>query len=179
MLIKIFSLKFDALGGGFDDTSVRDFSQDKEILQITDHLLVRNEIPYLVLVIKYYPFRKEAQDSQAHAQDGKSVEKWRKELGDGDLPLFNRLRDWRSEHCKEEGIPPYVIFTNAQLAAIARSKPQALAELARVDGVGRGKLDKYGLAVLKITVARTEATSPTELGQEQSEGRRLPGLKDE
>ncbi|MBE9594400.1 MAG: HRDC domain-containing protein [Proteobacteria bacterium] len=33
-----------------------------------------------------------------------------------DWLLFNVLREWRAERCKEEGIPPYVIYTNLQLA---------------------------------------------------------------
>jgi ATP-dependent DNA helicase RecQ len=170
--------------GEFDDTPIREFSQDKEILQIRDHLLIRNEIPYLVLVIKYYPFRVEAQASHSRPFDKNNAisstsgenrenrppaENWRKDLGDADLALFNRLRDWRSERCKKDGVPPYLIFTNAQLAGIAKLKPQSLTGLASVDGVGRGKIDRYGPEVLEITAKPPETIStPATLAQSSS-----------
>ncbi|MCM0604472.1 MAG: HRDC domain-containing protein [Xanthomonadaceae bacterium] len=158
MLLKIFSLKFDALMGEFDDSSIQAFSRDKEVLQITDHLLIRNEIPYLILIIKYYPFRKEAQKSITPPQGGdekkRVKEEWKKDLNDSDMVLFNQLRDWRAERCKKDGVPPYLIFTNMQLAAITKSRPQSPADLGRVDGVGTGKIERYAEDVLKITVIR-------------------------
>jgi superfamily II DNA helicase RecQ len=151
MLIKVFSLKFDGLMGCFDDTPIRDFTQDKEVLQVRDHLLIRNEIPYLVLVIKYYPFRKEAEGGQRFDVK-QAANAWKKEIAESDFPLFNRLRDWRSERCKKEGIPPYLIFTNQQLALIVKKKPQSLSELVQIEGIGRGKSDRYGVDVLAITM---------------------------
>ena len=154
MLVKVFSLKFDPMHGKFDDTPVRDFSIDKEILHISDHMLVRNEIPYLVLVIKYYPFRKEAAQAEAKEPDD-SKESWKKEITAEDMPLFNRLRDWRSEQCKKDGVPPYLIFTNRQFAEIVKIKPQTVAELGRIEGVGRGKIERYADSVLQITKVKT------------------------
>jgi superfamily II DNA helicase RecQ len=43
-------------------------------------------------------------------------ESYKEKLTETDWPLFNVLREWRAERCKEEGIPPYVICTNLQLA---------------------------------------------------------------
>jgi len=156
MLIKVFSLKFDALLGGFDDSPVRDFTQDKEVLQVRDHLLIRNEIPYLILVIKYYPFRVEAGKVKTATEGDKQAasEAWKKELSDAEMPLFNLFRDWRSERCKKDGVPPYVIFNNTQLAAITKQRPQSLAELAQIEGIGKGKTDKYGLEIVAITVKK-------------------------
>ena len=127
MLLKVFSLKFDAMLGLFNDTPLHDFIQDKEVLEIRDHMLVRNDIPYLILIIKYYPFRQEASSSGTSgnsfikAAPSKSSEDWKKDLSDENLPLFNRLRDWRSERCKQDGVPPYIIFTNQQLIQIVKA----------------------------------------------------------
>jgi superfamily II DNA helicase RecQ len=155
MLVKVISLKFDAMSGGFDDLPLRDFIQDKEVLQVRDHLLIRSEIPYLILVVKYYPFRIEhnpATKTSSHSVNTKQsdADAWKKDLNESDLPLFNRLRDWRSERCKKDGIPPYLIFTNLQLAEIVKAKPQSLAALAKIDGVGPGKIEKYSFEILAI-----------------------------
>jgi hypothetical protein len=65
-------------------------------------------------------------------------------LTEADLPLFETLRAWRSERCKQEGIPPYVICNNRQLAAVAKARPPTLAALGRIDGFGDlEELDHY------------------------------------
>jgi DNA helicase-2/ATP-dependent DNA helicase PcrA len=61
-----------------------------------------------------------------------------------------RLREWRRERAREDGVPPYVVFHDAVLHAIAEAKPESLAELSRIAGVGPAKLDRYGRAVLAL-----------------------------
>ncbi len=65
-------------------------------------------------------------------------------------PLFERLRAWRTGIAKELGMPPYVIFHDATLAAIAAAPPSTLAELALVNGVGETKLSRYGQQILEV-----------------------------
>ena len=47
-------------------------------------------------------------------------------------------------------MPPYVIFPDATLLEMLRSKPTTLAEMARVSGVGARKLERYGEAFLEV-----------------------------
>ena len=47
-------------------------------------------------------------------------------------------------------MPPYVIFHDATLAAIARLRPASADALAKVSGVGQTKLERYGAEVLQI-----------------------------
>ena len=49
---------------------------------------------------------------------------------------WQRLREWRSGIAKEHGVPAYVVFHDATLAELARSRPQSEAALAQVSGVG-------------------------------------------
>lgn len=70
-----------------------------------------------------------------------------------DEPLFSALREWRLELAREKGLPPYTIFHDATLKAIAELRPSSHATLGTVSGVGQKKLADYGDDVLKI-VAR-------------------------
>jgi ATP-dependent DNA helicase RecQ len=63
-------------------------------------------------------------------------------------PLFDALRETRRSLAAEAGVPAYVIFHDSTLREIAAAKPSTLAELARVNGVGHAKLDRYGDAML-------------------------------
>jgi len=70
-----------------------------------------------------------------------------------DLPaeaagLFEQLRAWRAAAAKEQGVPAYVIFHDSTLREIAGARPASLADLGTVNGIGEGKLAKYGQQVL-------------------------------
>ncbi len=66
------------------------------------------------------------------------------------LGRFEALRRWRLEEARRQGVPPYVIFHDATLAAIAASPPSGEAELARIPGLGASKLARYGAAILAV-----------------------------
>ncbi|MFF0944517.1 DNA helicase RecQ [Kocuria sp. CPCC 205300] len=63
--------------------------------------------------------------------------------------LFQQLRTWRASAAKEQGVPAYVVFTDATLAAIAQARPSSPGELRGISGVGDAKLERYGQAVLQ------------------------------
>ncbi|KOU20861.1 ATP-dependent DNA helicase [Streptomyces sp. WM6349] len=69
---------------------------------------------------------------------------------DMDEGLYERLRDWRADRSKEQGLPPYCVFTDKTLMAIAEAAPSEAGELAMISGVGGRKLDRYGADVLAI-----------------------------
>ncbi len=67
-----------------------------------------------------------------------------------DAPLFEALRAWRRERAAEQGVPPYVIFHDTTLSAIARARPGNEDALASISGVGQTKLQRYAADVLRV-----------------------------
>jgi ATP-dependent DNA helicase RecQ len=65
-----------------------------------------------------------------------------------DEALFARLRALRRRLAEEQGVPAYVVFSDATLAAMAALRPATREELLRVSGVGQVKADRYGEAFL-------------------------------
>jgi len=63
---------------------------------------------------------------------------------------FERLRGWRGDVARQQGVPAYVVFHDATLRQIANDHPSTLTELSRVSGIGQAKLDRYGQAVLDV-----------------------------
>ena len=63
---------------------------------------------------------------------------------------LDRLRRWRLETARAAGVPAYVVFHDATLAAIASARPANPAELLRVSGVGESKLRRYGDEILEL-----------------------------
>ena len=76
-----------------------------------------------------------------------SVRKTRAE--EPDDPTYVALKEWRLKRSKADEIPAYVVFHNSTLAEIASRRPQTIAELASVPGVGPAKLERYGRDVLE------------------------------
>jgi ATP-dependent DNA helicase RecQ len=64
--------------------------------------------------------------------------------------LFARLKALRLSIAKESNLPPYVIFHDKTLLALAARRPLSLDSLAEIPGVGRSKLEKYGPAFLNV-----------------------------
>ena len=50
-------------------------------------------------------------------------------------------------------MPPYVVFHDATLAAIAAAHPRDLGALSGIAGIGQKKLERYGPALLEILAA--------------------------
>jgi ATP-dependent DNA helicase RecQ len=72
-----------------------------------------------------------------------------------DLPLpaadcLQRLKAWRLAEARAQAVPAYVILHDSTLADIARRRPRDLSALARIAGIGAKKLERYGVALLKI-----------------------------
>lgn len=69
---------------------------------------------------------------------------------DMDEGLYERLREWRGVQARLSGQPDFCVFTDKTLMAIAETEPTAPDELARIPGVLKRKLDRYGDDVLAI-----------------------------
>ena len=67
---------------------------------------------------------------------------------DKDGGLFEALRALRTELAKTEGVPAYVVFSNAALADMAMKRPHNMREFLNVSGVGEYKANRYGRAFL-------------------------------
>lgn len=68
--------------------------------------------------------------------------------------VFERLRAWRAEEAREQGVPGYVVFGDATLAALAAHHPSDDEGLLAISGIGQVKLERYGAAVLEVLAAQ-------------------------
>ena len=67
-----------------------------------------------------------------------------------DAALFDALRALRRTLAVEAGLPPYVIFHDSTLRAMAEVRPTTLSALGEISGVGARKLEAYGAAFLAV-----------------------------
>lgn len=57
--------------------------------------------------------------------------------------LFQHLRAFRKQFADEQGVPPYIIFSDATLRTLAQQRPQSQSHFAQIPGIGSRKLEAY------------------------------------
>ena len=80
----------------------------------------------------------------------KALVDYKEILSPADFVTFARLREVRKELAKAEQVPAYAIFTNEQLAEIAKALPLSANALSKIEGLGENRVEKYGGQFLKI-----------------------------
>lgn len=72
---------------------------------------------------------------------------------------FNRyvkLRDLRKKLAERDGTPVFAIFTNEQLAEMAKRVPKSASDLKKIAGLGEARVTKYGAEVLVALAEETK-----------------------
>jgi ATP-dependent DNA helicase RecQ len=83
-----------------------------------------------------------------------------------DPALYSIMKDLRRKLSKQLGVPPFVIFQDPSLEAMATTYPVTLEELQNIPGVGAGKAKRYGhdfIAIIKKYVEENEIERPEDL----------------
>lgn len=91
---------------------------------------------------------------------------YREELSKPDFDLYAAIRKWRSDCANKAGVKLYAILTNEQMATIVTSRTRTLADLAKIPGIGPGRLEKYGRELVEhlqtLEWPSDEANTPTD-----------------
>ncbi|MEF2279982.1 DNA helicase RecQ [Deinococcus sp. YIM 134068] len=112
-----------------------------------------------------FQMREEALAPRAERRE-RSARQGRAPVDAHDRPLFEALRQWRLGRAREQGVPPYVIFTDATLKTIAELRPGSLNTLGSVGGVGGRKLEAYGAEVLEVVRGQAGSRQPSAVSRQ-------------
>lgn len=83
-----------------------------------------------------------------------------------DPVLYSILKDLRKKIAQKLELPPYVIFQNPSLEAMATNYPISIEELQNIPGVGAGKAKRYGeefVKLIKVHCVENEIERPEDL----------------
>lgn len=99
-----------------------------------------------VQLIRPTSYKERQEEEKAAAKVKTQTQVKRERLRD---ELFEHLRQIRKEIAQKEGIPPYLIFSDATLEEMAYHKPHTEDAMLAVSGVGEKKLVQYGYRFIK------------------------------
>jgi ATP-dependent DNA helicase RecQ len=122
------------------DAIVRDGEYGGVMLGPAARPILKGDVPVSVKVVA----ERAKRGRSAAAVSGASLAA----VAEGDVALFEALRAVRRQLAADASLPPYVIFHDSTLRAMAASRPKSLAALGRLPGVGERKLASYGAAFL-------------------------------
>ncbi|MDI1324687.1 MAG: DNA helicase RecQ [Algoriphagus sp.] len=112
------------------------------ILRLTEKGNEFLEAPYEVELYRDQDFAKMMEADQAEIDISTGVAY--------DEKLFELLKAERKKVAKSKNLPPYVIFQDPSLEEMATVYPTTKEELAQINGVGMGKVAKFGAPFLKV-----------------------------
>jgi ATP-dependent DNA helicase RecQ len=185
MRAKILTLRYSATLGGFDDTPLSEFSRDKEIIAVREHFYVVHDTPHITCVLTYQDAivspqvqalaatvaapspRTESHPRARWTEARRGAPDPCEGMSAAERLLFNDLREWRSKQAHEEGLPNYLILTNRQLVELVRRRPDSATALGNISGLGAGKVQRYGGALLSRLRPTGDAVSQAEPRTEQ------------
>jgi superfamily II DNA helicase RecQ len=150
MKVRVFTLLLDPETGAFDDTALLSFQESRDIILVSEHFFTHEGSPRLALVVQYpdpapTPAPRRPTDAAPPPRGQPEVE-----APPEHRPLFSALRKWRNERAKRDGRPAYVLFTNAQLLAVATQRPANRTALQAIEGIGEARVRDYGDEVLRL-----------------------------
>lgn len=145
MPIRIFSI--NAQGDEASALELNRFLSGKRVLGIERALVQSGSLAYWTFCVEYLDG--EAKTAARNSRMAKKVD-YREILEESAFARFAAMRQKRKELAETEGVPAYAIFTNEQLAAIAKMVNPTLAALKTVEGIGEAKVAKYGEAMMKV-----------------------------
>ncbi|TVQ82164.1 MAG: helicase [Flavobacteriales bacterium] len=78
-------------------------------------------------------------------------------LNGKEFERFSILRELRKEMAKEDAVPAYAVFTDAELAELAKKDILNENTVLTVEGIGEKRFEKYGKAIIEAFKAKIEA----------------------
>jgi superfamily II DNA helicase RecQ len=148
MQIKIFTASVRGEPG--EEEALNKFLRSHRILRVDKQFVPDGANSKWCFCVEYL------EGSEPPSRSGKRTKKidYREELSQEAFARFARYREIRKALAANEGIPPYVIFTDKEIAAMAEVAELTLAGMRAIKGIGEKKIDKY--ATHFITVAKDE-----------------------
>lgn len=142
MKVKVLKIRLSNQFQKNDEESVNDYFSNFEIISM-ETKLIEDEINYWSILISY-------KDKSSKPISNKTTVSSEEELSQEEMIIYNKLKNWRAEKAKQYQLPPYIIFHNTHLMSIARHKPSTLEDLEIVNGIGKSKIEKFGIEIIEV-----------------------------
>lgn len=149
MLTRFFAVP--ALSAEPAESELNEFCQSQRVVSVERHFVADGANSFWAVCVVVAPgpgtlpdaFKSFEKRSTRRGESGTRVD-YKQVLSEGDFKVFAALRVMRKATAEREGLPVYAVFTNEQLAEVARMRPDSLASLGSIEGIGPARVERYG-----------------------------------
>jgi superfamily II DNA helicase RecQ len=120
------------------------FLRQNTVIAVEKRFVEAGDESFYAVLVEY-----DAQTPETKFDRGDRVD-YAKILDEHQFVCFNELREYRAKAAKEQGLPPYVVFTNDMAMKMVRLAEPNKAALAGIEGFGESKMGKYGDTIMEI-----------------------------
>ena len=125
------------------DEDLNRFLRSVKILEIRRELVAFGDSAFWAICVMYLPINGTEPGSKTPSNVKGKVD-YKEILSEQDFSRFSELRKIRNHIAESEAVPPYVVFTDAELADIVRQNEYTPQALRKIKGIGVSKVEKYG-----------------------------------
>ena len=152
MQFKIFTIPLLSADSSTED--INSFLRVHKIIDVKKELIVQNGINYWSFLITYLGNNIAFSDFEKKEKiDYKNV------LEAEQFNRFAKMRTVRKQLSLQFAAPAYAIFTDAELAELAKLDELTLSVMQKVNGIGKKKIEKYGEDFLRAYFSEEQITN--------------------
>ena len=137
MQIKLFTIPVGDNGSALQEMNV--FLRGHKILEVENELVSNENGAYWCFCVRYI---ERAYPDANGGKDGKKVD-YKKLLDEATFERFSKLREVRKQVAADEGISAFIIFTDEELAELAKLDEITEKEMLGIKGIGERKVERF------------------------------------
>ena len=147
MQIQIFTIPI--LAGEKELEQLNHFLRANKIIDVRKEIVTSEGYCYWTFCVTYMTDGRAASYPTADNQRRDKVD-YKEVLDEEAFARFTRMRKLRKQIATDEAVPAYAIFTDAELAEMAKMKELSVAAMTKIKGIGQKRVEKYGNAFCLI-----------------------------
>lgn len=148
MQIKIFTIP--VIADEKDVEELNHFLRSQKIIDVRRELTQSNGNSCWTFCVTYMPeHRQQSTDTVRNGSRQTKID-YKEVLNNDTFERFSRMRKLRKQIAESEAVPAYAVFTDAELAEMAKLEVLDTASIQKIPGIGKKKVEKYGNAFCLI-----------------------------
>ena len=147
------------MGGEAVNDEMNAFMRSVRVINVEKQFFATSEKAYWCFCINYMDNNGGSPTSN-NFQTGKTKVDYREVLDEKTFAVFARLREIRKQAADSASVPPFAVFTDAELAEIAKLDKITPENMLTIKGIGQAKVDKYASFFCENTAPSSDKNAP-------------------
>ena len=135
-----------------DDTveELNRFLRSVRVLEIKKEFVNASTGQYWVFCITFLPMSGSAVPNVSAGGERREKVDYKNVLTEAEFERFTALRKIRKQVAEDDAVPPYAVFTDAELAELSKIEELTPTTMKQINGIGKKKVEKYGNEVCRM-----------------------------